>query len=272
MCPHPVTLAYLFGSWAWDQTSPLSDVDVAVYLAEPDPLFRARMYLPLLWELTRHAETEHLDLLFLNDAPPLLGHQIIKGGRLLYAEDEGERVRVESDFLRRYFDHQELYEVQRHYLRERILKGWMGKGDRGMIEQRIVEERLQHIEKMLGFLRGYSALSLDEFKADREKSHAALYELQTCLEAMTDIGSHLVAALNLRKSEDRGDIMLILAEGGIIPEDLARSLAQATGSRNIIVHGYLPVALDIVYQTIQENLGDIESYCRHIVQYLARQG
>ena len=40
-CPYPVTLAYLFGSAARGEATPLSDVDVAVYL---DGLDRAQRH------------------------------------------------------------------------------------------------------------------------------------------------------------------------------------------------------------------------------------
>ncbi len=270
-CSYPVTVAYLFGSSVRDQATSLSDVDVAIHLAEPQPSLRARMYLSLLFELAEHAGTEEIDLVYLNEASPLLGHQIFKTGRPVYVGDEKERVRIETDFLGRYFDEQELFEVRHRYLRRRILAARMGEGGKDMVEEEVVNERLRHIEEMLGFLKRYAALSLEEFKADREKSHAALYELQTCIEAMTDIGNHLVAALNLRKPEDRADIMLVLAEGGIIPEELARSLIRAIGLRNVIVHGYLGLALDIVYQSLRDDLSDVEDYCRHVVQYLGQQ-
>jgi len=34
------------------------------------------------------------------------------------------------------------------------------------------------------------------------------------------------------------------------------------------VHGYLDIILDEVYKVIQENLGDIEEFCRSVVGYV----
>ena len=50
-CPHPVTLAYLFGSAARGETTPLSDVDIAVYLDVPELAKRTRLYSALLADL-----------------------------------------------------------------------------------------------------------------------------------------------------------------------------------------------------------------------------
>jgi len=34
------------------------------------------------------------------------------------------------------------------------------------------------------------------------------------------------------------------------------------------VHGYLDIVLDEVYKVIQEGLGDIEEFCRGVVNYI----
>lgn len=101
---------------------------------------------------------------------------------------------------------------------------------------------------------------------------SALYELQTCLEAVTDIGNHLVAALSLRKPEDGGDTMRILAAEGFVEQELAERLVAAIGMRNLIVHGYLQLLASIVHKTIEQDLGDIEAFCRAVLRLLERQG
>lgn len=62
----------------------------------------------------------------------------------------------------------------------------------------------------------------------------------------------------------------MLAREGIVEESLARRLAAATGLRNVLVHGYLDVVLGTVYQAIQDDLGDIEAFSRHIAEFLER--
>lgn len=260
-CPFPVTLAYLFGSQASGQTTSLSDVDVAVsFVAEDGEEF----YLALLSDLKRLLQREEVDLIYMHKASPLLRQRIVRDGSLLYARSEQEQVREEARIFSEYFDYMDFHAVQSRYLHQRISQRRMGEGSRDMIDRQVVEERLHYIDEMLKHLKAYATLTLGEFKADREKSHAALYELQTCLEAITDIGNHLVAALNLRKPEERGELMTILGEAGIVPFELAVSLRRALGLRKVIVHGYLSIALDLVHRALQEDLGDIEEFCQHV--------
>ena len=78
-----VVAAYLFGSTARGETTPLSDVDIAVYLDEPNHERRTAAYLGLLRHLSQALANGPVDLVLLNDAPPALAGRII-AGNLLY--------------------------------------------------------------------------------------------------------------------------------------------------------------------------------------------
>lgn len=74
-----VKFAYLFGSHASGQAGPLSDVDVAVYLDRRVKPWAYR--LKLMEKLSKLLKRDDLDLVVLNQAPPLLGYEIIKFGK-----------------------------------------------------------------------------------------------------------------------------------------------------------------------------------------------
>jgi hypothetical protein len=100
-----VLLAYLFGSQATGQTGPLSDIDIAVYFDETlgnDERFDLRLV--VLGELTDLFKTDEIDLVVLNDAPPLLAHRIIKDGTLLFCGNDKLRVEHEVKVIMKYLD------------------------------------------------------------------------------------------------------------------------------------------------------------------------
>jgi len=115
-----VKFAYLFGSRARGQAGPLSDTDVAVYL---DRRIKPGDYrLKLMEKLAKFLKSDHLDLVVLNQAPPLLRHEIIKYGRLL-KDDASRRIPFEAEAIRECFDTAYLRQVQRTALAEKIRKG-----------------------------------------------------------------------------------------------------------------------------------------------------
>ena len=115
-----VKFAYLFGSRARGQAGPLSDTDIAVYLDGRIKLGDYR--LNLMEKLAKILKSDNLDLVVLNQAPPLLRHEIIKYGRLL-KEDASRRIPFEAEAIRECLDTAYLRQVQRAALVENTRKG-----------------------------------------------------------------------------------------------------------------------------------------------------
>ncbi len=100
-----VVFAYLFGSQAKGDAGPLSDIDIAVCFDEAIPCdehFDLR--LEVLGELTDLFQTDDIDLVVLNEAPPLLAHRILRDGRLLFSADRRARLRFETRAVLKYLD------------------------------------------------------------------------------------------------------------------------------------------------------------------------
>ena len=54
-------------------------------------------------------------------------------------------------------------------------------------------------------------------------------------------------------------------------EELARRWTRTIGFRNILVHNYLEIDRNIVFDVLQENLGDFEDLARAFSAYLTKQ-
>ncbi|MEK7439744.1 MAG: nucleotidyltransferase domain-containing protein [Chloroflexota bacterium] len=92
---HGVALAYLFGSHAKGTARASSDIDIAVLLPYDTPrskFFDAR--LALTNELMDLLHKNEIDVVVLNEATPLLSHEILSAGKILY-EDVATRPTLE---------------------------------------------------------------------------------------------------------------------------------------------------------------------------------
>jgi predicted nucleotidyltransferase len=90
-----VLAAYLFGSYATGKARPESDVDVAVLLSGTDEMERFERRLRLMGEVEEALGRRPADVVVLNDAPPLLAHQVLRHGRLIFERDRAARVEFE---------------------------------------------------------------------------------------------------------------------------------------------------------------------------------
>lgn len=99
-----VVLGYLFGSVAQGRADALSDVDVAVLLDESlDAEERLEETLRLMGELEPYTGGE-VQVVLLNEAPPLLAYRVAEEGALLYARSEAERIAFQVRARKLYFD------------------------------------------------------------------------------------------------------------------------------------------------------------------------
>jgi predicted nucleotidyltransferase len=111
-CP-AVVFAYLFGGAAGGRLTPLSDVDVAVYLDPAADPVAAR--LQAIDVVTRHLATDDVDLVVLNSAPTALVGRVLTSRQVILDRDPFLRHRFESLALREFAD----FRIFEHRLLER---------------------------------------------------------------------------------------------------------------------------------------------------------
>jgi hypothetical protein len=95
-----VIFAYLFGGMVKDSPSPLSDVDIAVYVKDIKKLD----YLEMFGKIADILGTDEIDLVILNNAPLSLAGRILQGRKVLVDKKPFVRHLFESRILREFFD------------------------------------------------------------------------------------------------------------------------------------------------------------------------
>lgn len=131
-----------------------------------------------------------------------------------------------------------------------------------MIDQEIMTARLERIRANLTDLKELAKLPWDDFRANRQALAAAEHLLQVSIEAMLDIGNHIIAEKGFEPPAEYREIFITLGKRGIFSPDFTKRLINMTGLRNRLVHVYMEVDPEKIYQFIQDNLGDFEEFVR----------
>lgn len=123
-----VVAAYLFGSQAQALAGPLSDVDLAVWLDPALPHGRRwKRQEELLVAAAEALGTDEVQVVVLNDAPPLLVHRVLRGGERLVDRDPARRVAFETAAIERYLETIPLLEAVGRGLARRMADGSYGR-------------------------------------------------------------------------------------------------------------------------------------------------
>jgi len=101
-----VIFAYLFGGLAKGDATPLSDVDIAVYLDEGVDCIEAK--LDILEDLIDILNTDEIDLIVLNQSSLALSMNVIRNNRLIVDKQPFTRHAHDSLVMRKYFDYSRL--------------------------------------------------------------------------------------------------------------------------------------------------------------------
>jgi predicted nucleotidyltransferase len=119
-----VQAAYIFGSVATGRARRDSDIDVGVLVSDKvmrgDP-FQYR--LELMTDLMSILKRDDVDLILLNEAPPLLAHRVLKNGKLIFERSASARVAFQVRTVNRYLDTQPMRNLYLDYLKKHAHEG-----------------------------------------------------------------------------------------------------------------------------------------------------
>lgn len=96
--------AYVFGSTATGLAQAHSDIDIAVYLRDRPPASAFGYGADLAAALMRELGSNAVDVVILNEAPPLLYHRVLRTGVRILSRDLLATTTREGQALSRYCD------------------------------------------------------------------------------------------------------------------------------------------------------------------------
>ena len=137
-----------------------------------------------------------------------------------------------------------------------------------MVRPEVIRKRLNKLDEYLSILQRLRKYSFDDIVSDPERYGSAERFLHLAIEAILDMGNHVIAESDLGIVNWYSDIPSILARKGYIDSDLENKWLQMIGFRNTLVHDYLEIYRCIVYDILENHLEDIEAVKRIFTQFL----
>jgi len=132
---------------------------------------------------------------------------------------------------------------------------------------KLIEDRLGFVNKAIAKLKRLSHLDEKDFLTNDNPAIAESY-LRRSLEALFDIGRHIIAKTAGKGIVEYKEIANALGENGVITKILAERLKLMAGYRNRLVHFYHQIPDQELYLIIKNNLGDIENFVKEIKTFL----
>jgi uncharacterized protein YutE (UPF0331/DUF86 family) len=133
-----------------------------------------------------------------------------------------------------------------------------------------IERRLDELNERLARLEPLRDNSRAEFDADPYLRDIVERNLEISAQCCIDICHRIIALENARKPADYFEAIIIMGELGVLSPDFARRLAPLAGFRNILIHEYLGIDWDHVFNNLQK-LDDLDKFSKTIQLWLSKR-
>ncbi len=127
-----------------------------------------------------------------------------------------------------------------------------------LVSKRVVVDRLETMRYLLAEIRALPLHDKREFFADRRNIWAAESCLRRSLEALFDLGRHILAKAFGEGVGEYKEIASKLSDRGVLAAAEADLFRGMAGYRNRLVHFYHDVSQDELFEICAAKLSDLE--------------
>jgi uncharacterized protein YutE (UPF0331/DUF86 family) len=138
----------------------------------------------------------------------------------------------------------------------------------GLISQKIAVAKLDVISEMLGSVESLPLASENEFTREPHMVAAGESYLRRALEALLDLGRHVLAKGFGLPVAEYAAIADQLGAKGVVPSDLAARLKLMAGYRNRLVHEYDVITPGELYVILTERISEVIAVSNAIRKWL----
>ncbi len=105
----------------------------------------------------------------------------------------------------------------------------------------------------------------DELKNNYTKQDSIILNLERAAQASIDLSTHIIRINRLGVPKTSRDVFTLLEESHIISAKTSEKMKKMVGFRNIAVHDYQNISLDVVKNILDKHLIDFECFIQEII-------
>ena len=122
------------------------------------------------------------------------------------------------------------------------------------------------IERCLKRIRDEYADDASNLTDSLTRQDAIVLNVQRACQAAIDLSMHLARARGLGAPQDSRDGFRLLVGAGLLDAPLGERLMRMVGFRNIAIHDYQALNLDIVQAIVEKHLVDFERFAEGVLR------
>jgi len=129
----------------------------------------------------------------------------------------------------------------------------------------IIINKIETIKRCLSRINEEYVSFENELENNFTKQDSIILNLERAAQASIDLSTHIIRVRNLGIPKTSRDVFSLLKASNIIRTVTSEQMKKMVGFRNIAVHDYQNISLDIVKSILDNHLIDFESFIQEII-------
>lgn len=138
-----------------------------------------------------------------------------------------------------------------------------------MVDREVFDRRLGKLEELLRRLRSLAQGDRQEFLSQATLRASAERWLHLAAECTLDLAHHLIAERGWKTPTTYREAFEILRDEGVLSSEMAEQMEAWAGLRNVLVHLYLEVDPDRLFEILRTDLDQLEAYAASLSRAVA---
>lgn len=130
----------------------------------------------------------------------------------------------------------------------------------------VILNKFSSLEKCIGRVREEYLACNGDIKNDILRQDSIVLNIERAFEQCIDIGQRIIRKQQLGLAKEYRDVFTILAEKKVISETMADHLKKMVGFRNLAIHEYAAIDIDILKAIIENRLEELLEFGRIIIK------
>lgn len=130
----------------------------------------------------------------------------------------------------------------------------------------VIIKKSTTIERCISRILTEYNVAKEGLKEDFTRQDAIILNIQRAVQATLDLGMHLIKSKKWGIPEESRHIFEILEKQGVISSELSDHLKKMVGFRNLAVHDYQNLDIDVIKYVIEERLSDLLTFSKNCIQ------
>lgn len=139
------------------------------------------------------------------------------------------------------------------------------------IKKESVKAKIKKLTETIAFLEGYKKVSKEDFIKDHTINGAARHYMVLGIEIIVDIGNHILSEFFQVGTTEYAEVIEKLGEVKMVPEKFAKENTDMARFRNLLIHDYIKVDLNLVHQNLQKAPDIFRQFAKYFVKFLEKQ-